>query len=134
VRGDWRDAESEGKRTVDFNDDEHLDVCQNIEVGLKRQYELHADLTDSICIFALDNAKIAIRKRSGLAKNERVTDHPLARGIIAWCTAIGMERIGKVNNLTLAGYLARIEKIKRSVKRHSEDGHRAYYEFIKNFV
>lgn len=46
----------------DLEDDEHLDVCQNIEVGLKRQYELHTDLTDSICIFALDNAKIAIRK------------------------------------------------------------------------
>jgi hypothetical protein len=118
----------------DLEDDEHLDVCQNIEVGLKRQYELHADFTDSICVFALDNAKIAIRKQCGFAKNERVTDHPLAKGIIEWCTGVGMERIGKVNNLTLAEYLARIEKISRSVKRHSEYGRRAYYEFIKNFV
>ena len=117
-----------------LEDDEHLDVCQNIEVGLKEQYELHADLTDSICIFALENAKIAIKKECGFAKNERVTDHPLARGIIESCTAIGMERIGKVNNLTLAEYLARIDKIRRSVKRHSEYGPRAYYEFIKEFV
>ena len=117
-----------------LEDDEHLDVSQHIEVGLKRQYELHADLTDSICIFALDNAKIAIRKQCGFAKNERVTHHPLAKGIIEWCAAIRTERIGKINNLTLAQYLVRIEKIKRSVIRHSEYGPRAYYEFIKNFV
>lgn len=34
---------------MDFNGDEHLDVCQNIEAGLKRQYEFHPDLTDSLC-------------------------------------------------------------------------------------
>ena len=119
---------------VDFNDDDHLDVCQNIEVGLKQQYEVHADLTDSICVFALENAKIAIRKECGFAKNEKVTDHLLAKGIINWCIAIGIERIGKVNNLTLAEYLARIEKIKRSVKRHSAYGARGYYEFIRNYV
>ncbi len=45
-----------------------------------------------------------------------------------------MERISKISNLTLAEYLVRIEKIKRSVIRHSEHGPRAYYEFIKNFV
>jgi hypothetical protein len=119
---------------VDFNDDEHLDVCQNIEVGLKRQYEAHADLTDSICIFALENAKIAIRKQCGFSKNEKVTDHPLAKGIIEWCVAIGIERIGKINDLTLPEYLARIEKIRRSVRRRSTYGARGYYEFIRNYV
>jgi len=119
---------------VDFNDDEHLDVCQNIEAGLKRQYELNPDLTDSICILALDHAKIAIKKQCGFAKNERVTDHPLAKGIIEWCTVVGVERIGKVNNLTLAEYIKRIEKIKSSVVRHSAYGNRGYYEFIRNFV
>jgi hypothetical protein len=119
---------------VDFNDDEHLDVCQNIEVGLKQQYERHDDLTDSMCIFALDNAKIAIRKSYGFARNEKVTDHPLVQGIVDWCVAIGNERIGKVNNLTLADYVARIEEIKRSVIRHSAHGPRSYYEFIRNFV
>lgn len=105
---------------MDLSDDEHLDACQNIEAGLREQYEHHPDLTDSICIFALDNAKIAVRKQCGFARNERVTDHPLAKGIIDWCVAVGAERIGKVNNLTMAEYLARIEKIKRSVVRHSE--------------
>ncbi len=119
---------------MDFNDDEHLDVCQNIEAGLKRRYELHGDFTDSLCIFALDNAKTAIKKHFGYAKNEKVSDHPLAKGIIDWCTAIGVERIGKVNNLTLREYLGRIEKIKRSVTRHSADGRRAYYEFIRAYV
>lgn len=116
------------------NDDKHLDVCQNIEFGLKRQYEEHAELTDSFCIFALENAKTAIRKQFGFARNERVTEHPLANGIIEWCVAVGLERINKVNNLTLAEYVARIEKIRRSVKLHSDYGNRGYYEFVRNFV
>ena len=33
---------------MDIDDDEHLDVCQNIEAGLKRQHEIHADLRDPI--------------------------------------------------------------------------------------
>ena len=119
---------------TDFNNDEHLDVCQNIEVGLKLQHEAHSALTDALCIFALDSAKTAIRKHFGFAKNERVSDHPLAKGIIDWCVAVGIERIEKINGLTLAEYVARIEKIKRSVIRHSTDGPRAYYEFIRNFV
>ncbi|MGZ9130878.1 MAG: hypothetical protein ACXW4Z_24120, partial [Candidatus Binatia bacterium] len=118
----------------DFNNDPHLDVCQNIEAGLKREYELHADLTDSLCIFALENAKTAVRKHCGFAKNEKVTNHPLAKGIVDWCVVIGAERIGKINNLTLVEYLARIEKIRRSVVRHSEYGKRGYYEFIRHYV
>ena len=102
-----------------LEDDEHLDVCQNIEVGLKQQYELHADLTDKLCAFALDAGKTAIKQRSGFAKNEKITSHPLAQGIIAWCVLVGEERI---------------DKIKRSVNRHSTEGPRAYYEFIRNFV
>lgn len=31
-------------------------------------------------------------------------------------------------------YLNLIDKIKRSVKRHSTDGQRAYYEFIRDYV
>ena len=54
-----------------------------------------------MCIFALDSAKIAIKQQYGFAKSEKVTDHPLAMGIIDWCNAIGVERIGKINNLTL---------------------------------
>lgn len=118
----------------DFNDDKHLDVCQNLEVGLKTQYELHEELTDSICIFALDNAKVAIKKRFGYARNEKVTEIPLTKGIIDWCVDLGVYRIGKVNDLSLKGYVDRIEKIKRSVIRHSEYGARGYYDFIKDYV
>ena len=119
---------------MNFNDDQQLDVCQNIEVGLKQQYELNPDLTDPLCVFALDAGKTAIKQRSGFSKNEKVTDHPLAQGIIAWCVIVDEERIGKVNDLTLKEYLNCIDKIKRSVKRHSADGQRAYYEFIRRFL
>jgi len=119
---------------MDFNDDDHLDVCQNIEVGLKKQYEINPALTDSICVFALENAKIAIKKEFGFAKNERVTDMEAAQGAIEWCVAVGKESIEGANNLTLKQYLAQLEKIRKSVVRHSKSGTRGYFEFIKNFV
>ena len=119
---------------MDFDNDEHLDVCQNIEAGLCEQYELHPELTDTQCIFALDNAKIAVKKKNGYAKNEKVTEMEEVQGIIEWCVKLGVERIEKVNNLTLKEYVARIEKIKRSVKRHKGISNRAYYDFIKQYV
>lgn len=118
----------------DFNDDEHIDVCQNIEVGLKAQYEQNPELTDTQCMFALENAKIAIKKEYGYAKNERVTNMEEAQGIIQWCVEIGKERIDKVNNLTLKEFINRIEKIRKSVNRHSKYGSRGYFEFIKKYV
>ncbi len=119
---------------MNLNEDEHLDVCQNIEVGLCEQYELHLALTDLQCVFALENAKIAIKKEFGYAKNEQVTTMEQAQGIINWCVNVGLGRIDKVNNLTLKEYTNRLEKVRKSVKRHSKFGVRAYYEFIKNYV
>ena len=119
---------------MDFGDDKHLDVCQNIEVGLKQQYETNQHLTDTICIFALENAKVAVKKSFGFAQNERVSSATEVQGIIDWCVGVGRERIGKVNDLTIKEYVTRIEKIKRSVARHAADGSRSYYEFIKNFL
>lgn len=119
---------------MDFNDDKHIDVCQDIEVGLRKQYELNPDLEDAKCMFALDSAKIAIKQRFGYAKNEKVNTLEGTQGIIDWCVSVGVSRINKVNNLTLKEYLARIEKIKKSVKLHSKHGNRGYYEFIKKYV
>jgi len=119
---------------MDFNDDKHIDVCQIIEVGLRKQYELHPELTDIKCIFALENAKIAIKKEFGYARNERVADMEEVPGIIRWCVALGLERIEKIDALTLKEYVARIEKIRKSVKMHSRNGRRGYYEFIRHYV
>ncbi len=119
---------------MDFNDDMHLDVLQNIEAGLKVQYELHPELTDSLCVSGLENAVIAIKKKFGYAQNESVPQHPLTDGIIDWCTEVGLHRINKINNLTLKEYIADISKVKRSVIRHSEYGVRGYYDFIRKFV
>ena len=119
---------------MDFSGDEHIDVCHNIEVGLKEQYDLNPSITDSMCIFALENAKIAIKKEFGFAKNEKVATMEETQGIIRWCVSLGLERIEKVNNLTLKEYISRLEKIRKSVKRHSKYGARGYYEFIRNYV
>lgn len=119
---------------MDFNDDAHLDVCREIEVRLKAQYQQHPELTDQLCAFGLDNAVIAIKQHCGYAKNEQVSKHPLIAGIVEGCVELGDSRIGKVNDLTLKEYVITIAKIKRSVLRHAAHGNRAYYEFIQDFV
>ena len=119
---------------MNSDDDRLLDVLQNIEVGLKTQYELDPDLTDSLCVFALDNAKIAVKQQHGFARNERVSTHESIQAIVAWCVAVGVERIGKINDLTLKEYLAGIDKVRNSVARHAGDGNRGYYHFIKAFL
>jgi hypothetical protein len=119
---------------MDFGNDPHLDVCQAIETGLKHEYERHPGLTDMQCIFALQNAKIAAKHHFGYGKNESVVASPETEGIIGWCVEVAAERVGKVNNLTLREFNARLDKIARSVRRHSQDGSRAYYAFIKDFV
>jgi hypothetical protein len=118
---------------MDFNDDKHLDVCQNIEFGLKREYERNPHLTDSLCILALENAKVAAKQQFGYAKNEPVSSTNEIQGVIQWCVAIALERVGKVNDLTLKEFLARLEKIKRSVELHSGAGSRSYFEFIRKY-
>lgn len=117
-----------------FNEDIHLDVCRDIEICLRNQYDLNPDLTDNTCIFGLENAQIAIKKKLGFAKNEAVTDMEKVQGIIDGCLEIGLARIDKINNLTLKEYVKRIEKIKKSVQRHSQYGSRGYYNFIKEYV
>ncbi len=119
---------------MDFNDDAHLDVCRDIEVRLKAQYQKHPELTDQLCAFGLDNAVIAMRHHYGFAKNEQVSNHPLIGGIVESCVELGDSRIGKINDLTLKEYVIRIAKIKRSVLRHSAHGLRAYFDFIKDYV
>ena len=119
---------------MELENDEHLDVLQNIEVGLKGEYENNNNLTDIKTIFALENAKIAIKQEFGFAKNEKVSIDADTKGIIDWCVSVGNERINKINDLNLKEYVKMIDKIKRSVERHSEYGRRGYYEFIKDFV
>ena len=119
---------------LDLSDDKHLDVCQNIELVLIQHYEMHQRLTDLLCMLALDNAKIAIKQAFGFAKNERFPRTDETAGIIDDCVALGLARIGKVNDLTLKEYLACIDKIRRSVARHHAlDGSLGYYNFIKRF-
>ena len=118
---------------MNFNDDKHLDVCQNIEAGIKREYDINPRLTDPLCILALDSGKIAIKHRFGFAQNESVASGADARGLVDWFVVVGLERIGKVNDLTLKEYVARLEKIKKSVVFHSGGGSRSYYQFIRSY-
>jgi len=117
-----------------FNDDRFLDVCQNIEAGLKKEYERNASLTDSMCILALEAAKLAVKKGYPEGRFELDSVRPEFSGIVNWCVTVAQERIGDASGLTLPEYLTRIEKVKRSVRRHSREGRRSYYEFVRGFL
>lgn len=114
--------------------DDHLDVCQNIEFGLKKEYEKNEALTDSKTVNSLENAKIAVKQAFGFSKNEKVVLDEQSTGIINWCVLIAKERVNQINNLSLKEYVTQIDKVKRSVERHSKFGRRGYYEFIKDFI
>ena len=119
---------------MDWADDQHLDVLQNIEFGLKREYESNDRLTDVKTIYGLDNVRIAVKQMFGYAKNEKAIIDKDTEGIIGLCLTVAKERIVDLKDCTLKEYLDCIEKIKRSVKRHSDYGRRGYYEFIKDYV
>lgn len=119
---------------MSFNNDDHLNVCQDIEAGIKLVYDEDPAMTDAICMFALDQGKIGIKQRFGYAENERVTTTPEAQALIAWFVMIGLKRINKVNDLTLKDYVARLEKIKKSVGHHTGVNRRSYYQVIRNYL
>lgn len=119
---------------MSFNDDPYLDVCQNIEVGLKHAYERNPELTDSLCILALENAKIAVKQHFGFAKNESVSKAAEFQDVVNWCVTLAVERVERSDGIPLKEYIARIEKIRRSVQRHAGDGSRSYYRFIRPYL
>ena len=102
---------------IETIEDNHLDVLQNIEVGLKTEYEKYPDLTDLLCINALENAIIAIKKEFGFAKKQYVSTTEETQGIMTWIVEVGHQRINDADSLTLKEYIQCIEKIKRSVKK-----------------
>ena len=111
-----------------------LAICQNIEFGLKQEYEKNPELTDSSCARALDCAKVACKHQFGFGKNESVSITEGSQGIIGFCVAIALKQVRELETLTLKEYLSCIEKVRRSVVLHSQDGRRAYYEFIRHFL
>ena len=119
---------------MSFDDDKFLDVCQNIEAGLKVEYERNLDLTDVTCAYALDRAKIAVKQKFGFGMNESSRVDPELQGIVDLCVAIAMGRIDNTNGPTLKEFLTRMDKVNRSIRRHARDGKRGYYNFIREFL
>jgi hypothetical protein len=117
-----------------FNDDKYLDVCQNIEAGLKVEYERNGGLTDEMCAYALERAKAAVKQRFGYGANESSSVSPELQGIVDWCVTVAGERVNESTGPTLKEFLARIDKVTRSVRRHAHDGSRSYYAFIREFL
>ena len=116
------------------DNEEHMDVCQNIESGLVQIYENHLDLSDKKVINAMNMGKIAIKQAFGFAKNESINPDACEQEVVDLLVAIGQQCIDEKVNLSLRDYCKLIEKIAKSVDRHNAYGPRGYYEFIKNYV
>ena len=119
---------------MNFNDDKYLDVCQSIEVGLKMAYERNLGLTDEKCVYALERAKIAVKHRFGYGLNESSTVGPELQDVVDWCVQLAGDRVNDSTGPTLKEFLARVDKVGRSVKRHASDGSRGYYLFVRDFL
>lgn len=119
---------------MNFEDDPFLYVCERIERELCAEYELNAALTDTKCIFALDRAKIAVKQAYGFAKNENPAVDPSLQGITTRMVALARAVVDESNGPTLRDFTARIDKIARTVRRHSHDGNRAYFEFVRDYL
>ena len=114
-----------------MNEDK-LSILQDIETALKEIYDGDLELTDTLCVLSLENARIAFKQKLGFSKNEQVTDSPYAQEIIESCVKIGLTLVE--SGVDSKEYLRCLEKVKNSVKRHSEYGPRGYYEFVKKYV
>ena len=117
-----------------MDSDRELFYCQAIETGLSAQYHLHPELTDGLCVLGLDNAIVALKQKFGFAKNEVVLSRPSIDGIVEYVCSVGLDNIGNQEELTLKDFIAVINKIKKSVIRHSAFGPRAYFNFVKDYV
>ena len=117
-----------------FEDDIFLSVCEAIERELVQEYILNPALSDIRCMYALDRSKIAVKQAFGYSANESAqVDHDLS-GILNRCVLVAKQYVDKPDGPTLREFNARLDKISRSVRRHSQDGARGYFEFVCNFV
>jgi hypothetical protein len=117
-----------------MNSGQELSLCNFIETGLSAIYETTPDLTDGMCILGLDNSVIALKHHFGFARNETVLSRPGIDDIVEHVVDVGIRATDEVNDVTLKDFIGVINKIKKSVIRHSAFGPRAYYDFIKNYV
>jgi hypothetical protein len=117
-----------------MDSDQELTLCNFIEAGLSAVYAATPELTNATCILGLDNSVIALKHRFGFARNETVLSRPVIDNIVEHVVDIGMQAIDDKSGVTLKDFIGVINKIKKSVIRHSAFGPRAYYDFIKNYV
>jgi hypothetical protein len=119
---------------MDAPDDPRMDLLHSIEAGLVGEYGQHPELTDSLCIFGLENAKVAVKQAFGFGRNESCSRTPATTGIIDGCVALAKEAIAADPSLTVKEFNSKLDKVIRSVRRHSQDGRRSYYEFVRGFA
>lgn len=116
-----------------LDDDLFLDVCESIERELIQEYRSNPRLTDVRCAYALNRSKIAVKQAFGYSANESARVDSDLSGIQERCVYVARQYVNKPDGPTLKEFLARMEKISRSVLWHSQDGARSYFDFIQTF-
>ena len=109
-------------------------MLKELESALVDEYRGNSQLQDLKVAMALDHAKVALKQEFGFAKKETVSDEWLIQGIIEKVKVIGCKWIADHEDIDVRCVVSLVDKVKRSVNRHSSHGLRGYYEFVKNFV
>ena len=117
-----------------FKSDTHMAVCQAIEQVLLSHYRLQDELSDPQSVFALDKTKIALKKQFGFAKNEVLAPHELTQNLVDDLLEMGLIIIEQDKTMPLKEFIDLLDKVKKSVQRHSNYGSRGYFLFIQQHL
>lgn len=82
-----------------------LPLAEKIERALMQEYQRTPALTDVLCIFGIENARIAIRQHFGFGRNERLSVGPETRGVVDACVAIAKEHVDEDAGLSMKEFL-----------------------------
>ena len=115
-------------------EENELAMLQGIESALVVEYDKNQDLTDLKVAHAVDHAKIAVKQMYGFAKKETVSDAEDIQGIILSCKEVGKKWIDENEEIDSREFCRLLDKVKRSIEKHSTQGLRGYYEFVREFV
>lgn len=117
-----------------MNPDHELALLQAIETALADAYRADPDLNDALCVVGLDNAIIALKQAFGFARNETVLRRAGIDLVVAHVVKVGTDNISATGEPSLKDFIVLVNKVKRSVVRHSAFGPRAYFDFVSGYV
>lgn len=101
---------------MDYKQD--LFLCEAIG-QVSAPYSGRMPVTHGLCILALENTIVSMKKHFCFSRDEYVLRHPNTDGVFESVVAVGVANIGQVDCLPLKDYVCVVTKIKKSAIRIS---------------